>query len=78
MKQKLRVAIEQAEPNPHASDIVHLNLRSGHYAPTIDMDRWKISIYAWKQAGYKAVMLPKGNFLPKPEKQDDEKDKKEK
>lgn len=78
-KQKLRLAIQQAEPNPHASDIVHVNLRSGHYAPTIDMDRWKITVYAWKQAGYKAVMHPKGTFLPSKEQQEEElEDKKEK
>jgi hypothetical protein len=48
-----------------ANDVVHINLRSGHYAPTIDMDRWQISVYAWKQAGYKAQRMPGGSFLPK-------------
>ncbi|WP_215907170.1 eCIS core domain-containing protein [Kordia aestuariivivens] len=62
LEQELKKITRQQQA---ASDVVHINLRSGHYAPIIDMDRWQISVYAWKQAGYKAQRMPGGSFLPK-------------
>lgn len=58
--------IKKTQEEKVAGDIVRINLRSGHYAPDIDMDRWTISVYAWKQANYKALPVRgKGEkFLP--------------
>ena len=45
------------------SDIVAINLRSGHYRPSIDMNRWRVAEFAWSKAGYKVVRKA-GSFLP--------------
>ena len=66
MRERLAEALKRSDVSKMAAnDIVHINLRSGHYSPTIDMNRWQISVYTWKQAGYKANRMPGGSFLPK-------------